>query len=59
MKISDNGVGLPKDYNSREESLGMNLIEILSNQLNADYSYNSSHEGTTFAIQFQKERMEE
>lgn len=59
LKISDNGVGLPKDYNSREGSLGMNLIEMLSSQLNADYSYNSSHEGTTFAIQFQKERMEE
>ncbi len=54
LEISDNGVGLPDDFNSREGSLGMNLIQTLSNQLDADYNFSSSEQGTTFSIQFQK-----
>lgn len=55
LGISDNGVGLPDDYNNREGSLGINLIETLSDQLEADVNFSSSEEGTTFTLQFQKE----
>lgn len=58
LEISDDGVGLPNDFNSREGSLGMNLIETLTSQLDADYNFSSSEKGTTFSMQFQKESIE-
>lgn len=52
LTISDNGTGLPEDFNARQDSLGMNLIETLSRQLDAEYNFSSSEEGTTFTLQF-------
>jgi len=50
VQISDNGIGF--DINNRSRSsLGMVLVEALSNQLNGTYEY-SINNGTTFALTF-------
>lgn len=56
LTIRDNGIGLPKNFDAKNNSLGMSLIETLSSQLDADYTFSSSQEGTTFTLQFQKEK---
>lgn len=50
----DNGKGLPKDFQEKKDSLGMTLIRNFSQQLNADYDFDSSNGGTVFAIKFSK-----
>ena len=53
LSISDDGIGLPGDINAiGGGSLGVSLIDVLSQQLNADYTYNSNGSGTVFTIQF-------
>lgn len=53
VEVSDNGIGLPDNFKSKEStSLGMTLIEVLSTQLNANYKYESSNNGTTFSLEF-------
>jgi two-component sensor histidine kinase len=54
LRISDNGVGLPDDFEDRQGSLGMNLIETLSNQLDGEYHFSSTDQGTTFTLAFQQ-----
>jgi len=54
LKISDNGVGLPGDFESPKGSLGMNLIETLSNQLDGEFRFNSTDQGTTFTLEFEQ-----
>ena len=51
--ISDNGVGLPEDFEERKGSLGMNLIGTLTNQLDGEYTFNSTDGGTKFTLEFQ------
>jgi len=55
--IKDNGKGLPDDFDpkGREKSLGLELIESLSSQLNAEYSYSSLEQGAQFKLTFEKE----
>lgn len=54
LKICDNGTGLPDDFKeSKNSSLGLTLIRVLSEQLNGQYSYKSSSEGTSFSLQFE------
>jgi len=55
LSISDDGVGLPDDFEDRKGSLGMNLIETLSNQLGGKYDFSSTNQGTTFTLGFQKD----
>lgn len=50
MKVKDNGIGLPQDYNKRL-SLGVSVIESLSEQLNGDYSFKTDG-GTVFELTF-------
>lgn len=58
LSIQDNGIGLPKDINDNDiNSLGLNIINVLSHQLNAKYSYESTDPGTTFTIQFKKDEI--
>ncbi len=52
LKISDNGIGLPDDFNKKQDSLGMSLINTLSAQLEADYNFDSSDDGTVFSLLF-------
>ncbi|MES2762371.1 MAG: sensor histidine kinase [Bacteroidota bacterium] len=48
--VKDNGSGLPLDYN-RKQSLGVTVIEALSEQLDGTYNY-LSHNGTCFELKF-------
>lgn len=58
LEISDDGAGLPDNFSSKNGSLGINLIQTLSRQLDADYRFSSSEEGTKFIMQFKKEERE-
>lgn len=56
LSIKDNGVGLPDHFDAaRNGSLGLNLIDVLSQQLGADYNFDSGEKGTLFTIQFQRD----
>lgn len=48
--VKDNGVGLPPDYN-KKQSLGVTVIEALSEQLDGSFSF-SSNNGTCFELKF-------
>lgn len=55
LQIADDGVGFQDDGDQNDTStLGMELIDTLAHQLEAEYSYTSgkSGEGTLFEIQF-------
>lgn len=59
IEIIDNGVGLPQKYEtSVNGSLGLSLIRGLSNELRADYSFESTKKGTRFSLRFKKETPE-
>ena len=58
LEVKDNGKGLPKDFNIQDTtSLGLKLIDTLSQQLEAEYDL-SSENGTIFSISFVKENSE-
>lgn len=55
LLITDNGVGMPEDFDLTEkQTLGLRLIKILVQQLEAEYRYGSSESGTVFSINFKK-----
>jgi two-component sensor histidine kinase len=56
LQISDNGVGIPGHYSKgdTESSLGIHLIQKLTNQLEGEYEYRSTGEGTIFTLKFEK-----
>lgn len=56
LKISDNGVGLPDNFDSKtdESSVGLILIETLANQLDGEYSHQSLNPGALFTLTFKK-----
>ncbi|MEX1010475.1 MAG: PAS domain S-box protein [Balneolaceae bacterium] len=56
LQITDNGKGLPEDFNISDntESLGLLLIDTLSQQINADYTYESEVGKTVFKLTFSK-----
>lgn len=58
LAIDDDGSGIPDDVpdNLEDQSLGMKIIAVLSQQLKADYSYKKkeSGTGTRFQISFVK-----
>lgn len=56
LKIKDNGVGLPEEINHSgpDQSLGLHLIQRLSQQLDADYDYESKDKGTLFRLTFER-----
>ena len=47
VSVRDNGVGFDPNKIDKRNSLGMNLIDSLSDQLSADVGYESSGNGTT------------
>ncbi len=54
LKVSDNGVGLPDDFDFREsESLGMHLVNILADQLGGMIELDRTG-GTEFKIKFKR-----
>jgi two-component sensor histidine kinase len=50
LSVKDNGSGLPLDYN-KKQSMGVTVIEALSEQLDGSFSY-LSHNGTCFELKF-------
>jgi two-component system, sensor histidine kinase PdtaS len=58
LKISDNGVGLPQNFETEErDSLGMNLMTGLAHQLDGDFTIISNN-GVTITINFIKRTAE-
>jgi PAS domain S-box-containing protein len=54
LVVSDDGVGMPADFNLEEtESLGLQLVNMLTNQLEGTVIMNVSH-GTKFTIRFRR-----
>jgi PAS domain S-box-containing protein len=54
--LSDNGVGMPQDFESRpRSSLGLTLIERLAEQLQGTLERSSSAQGTTYRLTFPRE----
>ena len=52
LHVSDNGIGLPHDFDvDNSESLGLKLIQVLSQQLSGDFNFSSDH-GTHFSLVF-------
>ncbi len=52
LKVSDNGIGLPAGLNfANAETLGMQLVALLANQLNGTIDFNG-HPGVTVSITF-------
>lgn len=56
VRIRDDGKGLPPDFglSSESDSLGLQLIDNLSGQLEGDYDYRSVEGGTRFTLNFRK-----
>lgn len=56
LKVMDDGRGLPENFkNVENSSLGLQLIDVLSKQMDANYDFNSKNgDGTEFSIQFDK-----
>ncbi|MEK7728690.1 MAG: histidine kinase dimerization/phosphoacceptor domain -containing protein [candidate division KSB1 bacterium] len=53
LLVKDNGVGLPKDIDFKSsKSLGLKLVNILTQQLRGDLNYHSEN-GTEFRLAFQ------
>ncbi len=56
LSITDNGIGLPQGVaNGAGGSLGLSLIDVLSQQLEASYTYEATDNGTVFSIGFTKD----
>lgn len=52
IKVGDNGVGVEADFLTKPaDSLGMELVEALADQINATLSLESSNKGTMISIQ--------
>jgi PAS domain S-box-containing protein len=55
ITIADDGVGLPKDFQyDKTDSLGIQLVYTLVEQLDAILKVNSSAKGTSFNIEFKR-----
>ncbi len=54
VSISDEGSGLFENSDKENsETFGMSIIEALSTQINADYSYTDYNSGTLFTLEFE------
>ncbi len=53
LKIKDNGIGIDLNKTRRKDSLGMELIQILSEQLEGKYTFKVEN-GTLFELSFPK-----
>ena len=53
LEIRDNGIGLPPDLDwEKNNSLGLRLVRLLSQQLDAEISVDTNNQGTVFLITF-------
>ncbi len=55
LKITDNGIGLPQDFEENTDStMGMKLIDLLTEQVEGKKKLYSDGNGTTFLLTFEK-----
>jgi two-component sensor histidine kinase len=55
VKVKDDGCGLPDDFGVSEiSSMGIQLIELLTQQLKGERNFHSDKSGTTFTLRFSK-----
>ncbi len=53
LAIIDDGIGIPEDFNPKEsDSLGLSLIDMLSDQIKAEYYFEDLESGTAFNLLF-------
>ncbi len=53
LSISDNGKGLPKDFDIKgAKGLGFEIVQKLCRQISADFSFETTAEGTAFLLKF-------
>ncbi len=59
LTVSDNGIGLPLDFNwKKSKSLGMSIVDILANQLEGTFSV-QSNAGAIFTVDFPRRQEED
>ena len=55
VEVKDDGCGLPDDFGvSESSSMGIQLIELLTQQLKGEKNFHSDKSGTTFTLRFSK-----
>lgn len=55
LKIEDDGIGLPENFKKiKGNSMGIKIIEVLTEQLDADYEYITTPNGCMFTLEFQR-----
>ncbi|BAQ65677.1 PAS domain S-box protein [Geminocystis sp. NIES-3709] len=53
LEVIDNGIGLPSNLDwEKNNSLGLRLVRLLSQQLDAEITVNANNQGTCFIISF-------
>lgn len=60
LEIKDDGVGMPANFNPEEsKTMGMQIINILTSQLEANYSFSANENGgTVFRLEFDRKTNE-
>ena len=57
ITVSDNGIGLPEDYqNSEKRSMGMDLIYILADQIDSELKVDTDQNGTAFSFKIKRSK---
>jgi two-component sensor histidine kinase len=60
LTVADNGKGLPDGFDiGQNDTLGLTLIETLSTQLEGSFTYENTHKGACFKLEFEKEKSPE
>jgi len=55
LSVKDNGENLPASFKTDEnKNLGLQIIDVLSKQLDAQYNYDSIDNGSVFTLQFEE-----
>jgi PAS domain S-box-containing protein len=57
IRIKDNGIGFPDEDLKNSGSLGMHLINVLTDQLGGDHSYKNVEKGTVFTLNFDRQEI--
>ena len=56
IAIEDDGQGFPEDFDTNvNTSLGFHLIRVLSEQIDASYTYDDNSTGTFFELTFERQ----
>ncbi len=55
LEVADNGVGLPADFDTNQDTLGMTIIRSLAGQLIGEWTLTNGNQGTVARVRFGKE----